>query len=231
VLVGTEYFGGQAPVEAMLASYDHAAFGADLQANGLTNAYWTFSLYQTTPSSGAPNPQTVQQGIQGYAMHGITLGQLLDMYVYLADDTFGAHVNCGLNNGAGILVGAVYAGRIVTGCSGLPNVGALGMEKEFDSVDGNGARSDASYVRLGLRTNLFNQLVLVVYGDWQDTTASRAALTQVGVGVQDFFYKAMQGYQDYSHGTNEGLFQCVTDMDCPLNQALWTQVLAPVHGL
>jgi hypothetical protein len=231
VLVGTEYFGGQAPTEALLAAYDHAAFGAELQANGLTNTYWAFSLYQTNPSSGAPGPQTVQQGILGYAMHGITLGQLLDMYVYLANDTFSATVGCGLNGGAGILVKGVYAGRVVAGCPGLPNVGAKGEEKEFDSVDGNGPRSDASYVRLGLRDNLFNQLVLLVYGDWKDTGASTTALTQVGVGVTDFFYKAKQGYEDYSHGTDEGLFDCASSMDCPLNQAVWTEVLAPAHGL
>jgi hypothetical protein len=231
VLVGTEYFGGQTPTEALLAAYDHAAFTAELQSNGLSNLYFTFDTYQSNPSAGAPSPQAVQQGIAGYSMHGITLGQLLDLYVNLANDTFSATVSCGLNGGSGILVGSVYAGRVVSGCSALPNAGAVGMEKEFDGVDANGARSDASYVRLGLRTNLFNQLVLVVYGDWKDTTASVAAVKQLAFGVTDFFYKAKLGYQDYSHGTDQGLFQCGNSMDCPLNQALWTQVLAPVHGL
>lgn len=228
VLVGTEYFGGQQATEALLNSYDHAAFTAELQSNGLNNMYWTFSTYQT--NTNAPSPTTVQQGITGYSMHGITLGQLLDMYVYLANDTFSATVACGLNGGAGILVGTVYAGRIVSGCSGLPNLGAVGMEKEFDSVDAEGQRSDAGYVRLGLRTDLFNQLVLYVYGDWQDTTASGTALGQVGIGVTDFFYKATQGYESYSHATDQGLFTC-SDMDCPLNQAIWTELLAPAHGL
>ena len=231
VLVGAEYFGGQAPVEAMLASYDHVAFAGQLKSAGLTNALWTFTLYMTNPSSGAPSPQTVQQGITGYAMHGITLGQLLDMYVYLADDTFSATVSCGLDGGAGIDVNGTYAGHIVSGCAGLPNVGAKGEEKEFDGVDGNGPRSDASYVRLGLRDDLFNQLVLMVYGDWMDTSASTGALALVKVGVQDFFYKATQGYQDYSHGTDEGFFQCGMSMDCPLNQSVWTDVLAKAHGL
>jgi hypothetical protein len=231
VLVGTEYFGGQAPTEALLAAYDHAAFTKELEANGLSNAYWTYDTYQSNPSAGAPSPQTVQQGIVGYSMHGITLGRLLDLYLYLANDTFAATIGCGLNGGAGILVGKVYAGRIVSGCSGLPNLGAAGMEKEFDSNDANGARSDASYVRLGLRANLFNQLVLVVYGDWTKTTASTAALQLVANGVTDFFYKASQGYQDYSHGTDQGLFRCGMGIDCPLNQAFWTELLAPAHGM
>jgi hypothetical protein len=153
------------------------------------------------------------------------------MYVYLASNTFSATVSCGLNGGAGIQVGSVAAGRIVSGCSGLPNVGAMGEELEFDGVDGNGPRSDASYVRLGLRDDLFNQAVLVAYGDWQDTTSSKSVLSAVKVGVTDFFYKATQGYEDYSHGTDEGLFNCAMSMDCPLNQAVWTEVLAPVHGL
>ncbi len=230
VLVGTDYFGGAQATTALLASYDHAAFTAELAAQGLDQTNWTFATYQTTPAAGAPSPQTVQAGIQGYAMHGITLDHLLDMYVYLADDTFSATVACGLNGGAGILVGSVYAGKIVSGCAQLPNLGKVGMEKEFDSVDGNGARSDAGYVRLGLRADLFNQIVLMAYAGWADTTASTTALTQLQIGVTDFFYKAAQGYESYSHGTDEGLFDC-TSMDCPLNQALWTEVLAPAHGM
>jgi hypothetical protein len=231
VIVGTEYFGGKTAVDSLVASYDHAAFTSELQAQGLANAYWTYSTYMRTPSAGAPSPSTVQTGIQGYTLYGMTIDALQNIYLNLVSDTFSANVSCGLNNGAGIQVGSVYAGRIVSGCSGLPNMGAVGMEKEFDSVDGNGARSDASYVRLGLRDNLFNELVLIVYGDWQVTTAATAAVHKVNVGVTDFFYKATQGYQSYSHGTNEGLFNCSSDMDCPLNQALWTQVLAPAHGL
>jgi hypothetical protein len=52
----------------------------------------------------------------------------------------------------------------------------------------------------------------------------------VGVGVTDFFYKATQGYRSYSHGGDAGLFTC-DDMDCVLNQAFWTELLAPAHGL
>jgi hypothetical protein len=231
VVVGAEYFGGRTPSEALLAAYDHAAFTQQLQVAGFSHLYQTFDTYQATPSAMAPSPQTVQQSIRGYAMHGMTLGQLLDLYVYLASDTFSAHVACGLNSGAGVLSGSVNAGRITAGCAGLPNLGAVGMEKEFDSTDANGARSDASYVRLGVRTDLFNQLVVLVYGDWRDTTASMTAISQLAVGVSDFFYKAGQGYEDYSHGTDQGLFKCGTDMDCALNQALWTQVLAPAHGM
>ena len=231
VVVGAEYFGGRAPSEALLAAYDHAAFAQQLQAAGLSHLYQTFHTYQATPSAMAPSPQTVQQGIQGYAMHAMTLAQLLDLYVYLAGDTFSGQVACGLNSGAGIQSGSVYAGRITAGCSSLPNLGSVGMEKEFDSTDANGARSDASYVRLGVRTDLFNQLVVLVYGDWQDTTASMTAIAHVAVGVSDFFYKAAQGYEDYSHGTDQGLFKCGANMDCPINHALWTEVLAPAHGM
>jgi len=86
-------------------------------------------------------------------------------------------------------------------------------------------------VRLGVRAHLFNHLVLLVYGHWQDTTASAAGLRRVQVGVTDFFYKAAQGYEGYSHAQDEGLFQCGADLDCPLNEAFWTQLIAPAHGL
>jgi len=231
VLVGTEYFGGQAATEALLDSYDHAAFTAELQARGLDHLYWTFGTYLNDPGAGAPSPQTVAQGLQGYRLYGMTLGQLLDIYVNLATDTFSEIATCGLNDGAGILVGGVYAGRIVAGCDTLPNKGEVGMEKEFNSVDAEGQRSSAGYVRLGVRDHLFNHLVLLVYGDWQDTAASAAALRQVQVGVVDFFYKAAQGYRGYSHASDEGLFQCGADMDCLVNEALWSQILAPAHGL
>jgi hypothetical protein len=225
VITGTEYFGGQAATEAMLDAYDHAAFTASLHAAGLNNLYFTFSTYQT--NTAAPSPQTVQQGITQYAMHGITLGQMLDMYVYLATNTFSATVACGLNAGAGI----GGAGKIVSGCSGLPNVGMVGEELEFNSNDANGLRSDASYVHLGERDDLFNQIVVVAYGDWASTTAATAVLTPLAIGVGDYFYKITQGYEDYSHGIDEGSFKCVTNTDCALNQAFWTQVLAPAHGL
>jgi hypothetical protein len=229
VLVGAEYFGASAAT-AMLASYDHAAFTAELQAQGLQNLYWTFSTYMMNPSAGAPSPQTVEAGITGYSMHGITLDQLLAMYVYLASNTFSATVSCGLNDGAGVQAGSVYAGRIVSGCSGLPNLGKVGMELEFDSVDADGPRSSESYARLGLRDDLFNQLVLVVYGGWSKTAAATAVIPQVAVGVTDYFYKATQGYEDYSEGIDQGLFKCGTSTDCPLNQAMWTEVLAPFQG-
>jgi len=74
-------------------------------------------------------------------------------------------------------------------------------------------------------------IVLLVYGHWQDTTASAAGLRRVQVGVTDFFYKAAQGYEGYSHAQDEGLFQCGADLDCPLNEAFWTQLIAPAHGL
>jgi hypothetical protein len=231
VLVGTEYFGGQAATESLLDGYDHAAFTAEIQARGLDNLYWTFSTYERTPGAGAPSPATVAQGLQGYRLYGLTLGQLLDIYLNLASDTFSEVVACGLNDGAGILVGGVDAGRIVAGCAGLPNLGEVGMEKEFNSVDAEGQRSSAGYARLGVRDHLFNHLVLLVYGDWQDTTESAAALRRVQVGVVDFFYKAAQGYRGYSHASDEGLFQCGADMDCLLNEAIWSQIIAPAHNL
>src|SRR5262249_23709228 len=86
VIVGTEYFGGQSATESLLSSYDHAAFTNELKTQGLSNAYWTFSTYQS--NSSAPSPQQISAGIQGYTLYGSTLGQLLDIYVNLANDTF-----------------------------------------------------------------------------------------------------------------------------------------------
>lgn len=35
----------------------------------------------------------------------------------------------------------------------------------------------------------------------------------------------------YTGDTSADLFQCGKSMDCVLNQAIWTEVLAPAHGL
>ena len=212
VLVGTEYFGASAAT-AMLASYDHAAFTADLQAQGLQNLYWTFSTDMTNPSAGAPSPQTVEAGITGYSMHGITLDQLLAMYVYLASNTFSATVSCGLNNGAGVQAGSIYAGPIVSGCSGLPNVGKVGMGLEFDSVDADGPRSSESRniwacvtISSSARARRLRRL--------DNTAAATLVIPQVATGVTDFFYKATEGYEDYSEGIDQELFKCGTSTDC-----------------
>ena len=228
VLVSTAYFGGQGPAEAILDNYDHVAFTAELGSKGLQNLWSTFSTYVTKPSAGAPSPETVQKRIKSYRLYGMTLGQLLDIYLNLTNDTFGKKVSCGLDGGAGITVSGKRAGVIVSGCAGLPNLGAIGMEKEFDSVDANGARSSAGYAYLGTRANMFHHLVLVAHGLWQTTSATSAAYDRMAVGVTDFFYKAQHGYVGYSKGKVDGTFSC-SDTDCALNHAFFTQVIAKLH--
>ena len=114
----------------------------------------------------------------------------------LTSDTYGEHVNCGLNGGAGVS----GAGIIDSGCAGLPNKGALGMLKEFDSGDGGGPRSSGLYSYDGYRVNLTNEYALLAGGIWQPGARAADVLARQRIGVPDLWYKLDHGYRDYSKG-------------------------------
>lgn len=227
VLVGMVYFGGAAAAGAILDSYDHAEFVANLQRAELTNIHETFTWKERNPSSVAPDGATIKAGIAGYRYFGLALSDYAAIYERLLNNTFGKSVHCGLNGGAGI----GGAGRIVSGCEGLPNKGQPGMLLEFDSSDANGARSSASYAYDGYRPHLSNFLVLYVGGylrSYPDTLA-RAA-TRLNVGVTDLWYKIEQGYIGYAKGKSQGVFgpENASDWGFAYNRAVWEDVVKPI---
>src|SRR6185312_7488444 len=102
--------------------------------------------------------------IQGYQFKTMTLDALPAIYNYLATDSFSGNVSCGLNDGGGVPVAGGFAGYLVSGCSGLPNKGALGMFKEFDAIDANGPRSATFYAYSDFVPDLATHLTMLVYG-------------------------------------------------------------------
>jgi hypothetical protein len=229
MLVGMVYFGGPAAANAMLNQYDHAAFVAELASAGLTNTHEIFNWKTANPSSTAPSGTQIANAVANYRCKSIALADYMTIYTRLANDTFEKKVNAGLNNGAGIN----GFGCIASGSAGLPNPGALGMLKEFDTIDGGGARSSMSYAYDSYRQHQTNQLVLVVGGYWpKNSTAAASAVARMRIGVDDLFYKIHLGYHNYSNGqardTND--LKYMNDIKgFGYVRSLWEDVLRPYH--
>lgn len=231
VLTGMAYFGGPAPTTALLAGYDHAAFVAELAANNLPNMHETFNWKAANPTSKAPSASQIEAGVNQYLYFGSALADYMTIYESLAANTFGRTVNAGLNDGAGIS----GAGKIVSGAETLPNKGAEGMLKEFDSVDADGPRSSFIYAFDGYRPHLTNQIALIVSGFWaKNTPIPNRAVQLMTVGVTDLWYKAEKGYIGYSKGSAQGAVSEATHGESrgfTYNRSLWTDVLQPYHGV
>lgn len=227
VLVGMVYFGGAAATHAVLDGYDHAAFVQALGTAGLSNEREIFDWKAKNPSSKAPSGAQIQAAVKDYTFMGKTLQAHAEIYTYLLEDTYGAKVNAGLNNGAGIN----GAGKIVSGADTLPNKGALGMLKEFDANDAGGARSSAVYAFDGYRPHMTNLLTLVVGGYIKAGSPEvAAAKARLPIGNADLWYKIERGYLGYAKGQSQGEafdMKRAASWGFTYNRGLWEQGLAP----
>jgi hypothetical protein len=227
VLAGAAYFGVEGAKQA-LASYDHAAFVAELAAAGLSNVHETFNWKAANPSSIAPSGATVQSTVRApYRWLGKGLDDVMGMYGQLAADTYSKAVSPGLNDGAGI---SGY-GRIASGAESLPNRGQIGMLKEFDGNDAEGRRSSASYAYYGYRPHTVNALTLIACGLWDGgADAARLARARLEVGNTDLWYKVDRGYLNYAKGGPAGTFSQADNAATwgfAYTRPLWADVLRP----
>lgn len=231
VLTGMAYFGGPAPAQAILSSYDHAAFVAELASANLPNIRETFNWKAANPSSKAPSGSQIEAAVENYKYYGSTLTDYMKIYDALVGDTYGRRVNAGLNNGAGI----GGAGKIVSGADTLPNKGVSGMLKEFDAVDANGARSSFVYAFDGYRPHMTNQLALIAGGFWPKGSAiANQAVALMNVGNTDLWYKAEKGYIGYAKGKAQATVDYPSysaSRGFAYNRSLWDDVLRPYHDL
>jgi hypothetical protein len=187
------YFGGAAAVDAILNGYDHAAFLAEIRAAGLGNIAKTFG--DRPPP--APAGRQIEDAIRNWANHGNHVADHQAMLVREGRFTFNKTVNTGLNDGAGVK----GRGRMIAGQDGLPNRGRKGMANEFDTVDGRGKRSSASYVTKGYRV-IMNWLSVEMANGTLDRHAPeiQALAAQIDIGVTDLIYKSENGYLSYAKG-------------------------------
>ena len=216
MIIMTALYWGFDEFEAKLGAYNHAAFVARLQAKKMANLLTTYQNPSSLPAS------TIEAGLHKvvsgsiYAFHGISERNLLGLFGYIADRTFSATINCGLNGGAGIR----GHGKIVRNCALLPNVGARGMLMEFAGIDGGGQRSAANYgydswyplnyTRAALQ--IFNLLGVNELATTIKITESGRTVTMSDIidrsqrGVSDLYFKLSPdadkggGYLDHSNG-------------------------------
>lgn len=229
MLVAMVYFGGPARTDAILNGYNHASFVSELLSAGLTNPYQIFNWKAANPASPAPTGSMIENAVRNYRYYGSGLSDYMGIYNSLSGDTFGKNVNAGLNGGAGI----GGSGRIAGGAATLPNPGAAGMLKEFDSADGYGARSSLDYAYDGYRPHQTNQLVLVIGGYWPKGKAvAQPAVNRMKVGLTDLWYKMSKGYYNYSSGAARGYVDLAYMNDnrgFGYVRSLWEDVLLPYH--
>ena len=204
-------FLGEAALTEFLDTFDKASFAADCLSHGLGN------LYETMQSRSPPSPTDaeVQDAVRNWRYRGRTIAQVQDMLVAEVNFTFGRKVAAGLNNGAGIDGRA----KIISGAADLPNAGATGMAREFDSSDAEGRRSSASYVMFGTRVAL-DWMTLLMCAGLLDRTAPQiqALKNRVNIGLTDLKYKSEHGYYSYAHGGRGS------------NNETWTEALAEEWG-
>jgi hypothetical protein len=227
MIVGTVYFGGGEQAQKVLDTFDHAAFVAELKKADLTNLYETFTWKEANPTSDAPDAKAIEAAIKDYRYMDVPLTDPMKIYYLLTMNTYDAKVNAGLNNGEGLS----GAGKIAKGADKLPNVGKVGMLKEFASVDAGGPRSSIHYCIDGFKVNLANHVVLVAGGYWVPGKEADEIVSRLEVGIPDLYYKLENGYIDYSKGkASKNAFDITAPgRDFAIPKSLWEDVILPFH--
>lgn len=229
-LVAMVYFGGPVATQAILDGYYHSQFVAQLNANGLSNASQTFNWKVLYPTSIAPTGTIIENSVRNYKYYNSMISDHVGIYNSLVNDTYGKNVTSGLNNGLGI--NGAGLGAIVSGAATLPNRGAMGMLKEFDSGDGSGPRSALNYAFSGYRAHQNTQLALIIGGFWQKCGASaNNAASRLRIGNTDLWYKLEKGYESYANGHHQGThgMAFAATQGFSYIRSLWEDVLSPYH--
>ena len=172
----------------------------------------------------------IEGAVRNYQYYNSTIFGYMDIYHSLLSDTYGKNVSAGLKTECGVN----GSGKIASGAESLPNPGAVGMLKEFDTGDGAGPRSSILYAYDGYRPHQTNQLVLIIGGFWPKGTAiANTAAARMKIGNTDLWYKIEKGYYDYANGNSRGLIGSTymnNNQGFPYVRALWEDVLLPYHN-
>jgi hypothetical protein len=229
----TVFFGGVKPTMEILRAYDHEAFVAELAAAGLTNTHEIFTWKQNHPESVAPASEAIERSVKNYKYKGEPLKDPMQMLYELTTNTYGAEVNCGLNDGAGLLWKGVPTGTIASGCDELPNKGKPGMLLEFASRDAGGPRSSITYAYDGFRPNLTNHVVVLVGGYWEAGEQADEIVSLLDVGIPDLKHKLEHGYRNYAKAKGHtSVFSIENEKWKPsfaTTLPLWFEVVRPYH--
>ncbi|WP_127490753.1 CBM96 family carbohydrate-binding protein [Paenibacillus glycanilyticus] len=172
-------------VKDLLQNYDHAAFIAELKAQGLTKIKESFekttnfSTAATEAERLAEKADKVQRTIKpsNWSFKGVTLEQYLQ-------NPFKLHEASQRKSWTHLAQEGDYMGQ-------------LGMGHEFDAVDSKGSRQSASYVVLGIDPSLQNTRLMNYFG-FMHAPGNEAAAADIvklqSVGVSDYYAKVVNGY-------------------------------------
>ncbi|MBO9609853.1 MAG: DNRLRE domain-containing protein [Paenibacillaceae bacterium] len=209
------YYIGAAESNAFLLNFNYDAFMAELLAAGFTNIINTFS------ATGKAELEANTHNTGSFTYKGYTTAELHKWVQHLMTYTFALPV--APEGGEG-----TTKGYLVSGVADLPNVGLIGMEREFDSGDANGDRSSLVYASRGWANATRNLYTVQAFGglDLLPPGEKLDLVQRMDIGTTDILYKAAHGYFDYQKGEGHGVIYYDDDnLIFRLTKELWQNVV------
>jgi hypothetical protein len=192
-IAAIQYFGAD-NWDQMLSSFDYDAFTARLQSDGFTNiaGSWAHAGKALMETGGHDKHGGAGAGVKmPFVYFGHHGSDLIAIYDALAKFTWSETVTS-----------AVSPARIHDGSSS-PFEGQTGMEREFNSRDGTGLRSDALYAYEGFMNSLTTRTSMFALGAWGCGQTQAALVQRESVGIGDLLYKLEHGYDGLSTRTKQ----------------------------
>ncbi|MBO0838128.1 MAG: hypothetical protein J2P28_21795, partial [Actinobacteria bacterium] len=180
-----QYFGATA-WDRMLSGFSYDTFTARLKGDGFTNIIGSWANAGKAMLEGAVRMPFVYMGHHS--------SDLIGIYDALATYTWSLPVSSSVT---GTIHGNHVTAQIADSTTS-PYQGEMGMEREFDSTDSSGLRSDALYAYEGFMNSLTTRTTMFALGDWGCGTTQTGIVKLESVGVGDLLYKLQHGYDSVS---------------------------------
>ncbi len=194
-IAAIQYFGA-ASWDQMLTSFSYDAFIARLRSDGFTNiaGSWERAGGSLIENGGRDKHKGSGAGVKiPFVYFGHHSSDLIGIYDALATFTWSETVT------------SRVSGAHIHDGTASPFEGQMGMEREFDSRDGRGLRSDALYAYEGFMNSLTTRTSLFVLGAWGCGQAQSSIVNLESVGMGDLVYKLQHGYDGVSTRTGQAV--------------------------
>ncbi|MDF2923655.1 MAG: Carbohydrate-binding family 9 [Paenibacillaceae bacterium] len=220
-LATARYLGGADAANAFLASFDYNSFMSQLQAAGLSSIAWTFS--QTGRIALEASIKNDNGSFNGFTFKGYGLNEPFQWMKARGLIMYNKPVK------AEVYEGGTRRGYVANNPEGLPNLGAMGMAQEFDSIDADGLRTDLGYAADGWNNSLISLLTTYYYDETGSSSDMELIQSRYEVGATDLIYKATNGYIGYAKGKAIALRNAATidaNMGYYWLKELWENVIS-----
>jgi hypothetical protein len=178
----------------MLTTFSYDDFVGKLQSDGFTNIAGSWAR---------AGKNLIENG--GRDKHGGSGAGVKVPFVYAghhSSDLVGAYDALATYTWSETVTSAVAQAHVHDN-SASPVNGQMGMEREFNSRDGSGLRSDALYAYEGFMNSLTTRTSMFVLGNWGCGKTQTGIVQLEAVGVADLLYKLQHGYDSVSTRTNQ----------------------------